>query len=131
MSQKPNYTLNLKVTDELYSELTKQAEKMDISVDILALQVLYNYVESQAQKQPTKMNPKDYKDLEMINSSIAKSLIEYSYLISQKVNNVKFEKEELWKIQNAFRGFNHGASAYKKIYRILQEAEPNSVMEQK
>ena len=29
---------------------------------------------------------------------------------------------------NAFRGFNHGASAYKKIYQILQEAEPNSVM---
>lgn len=131
MSQKPNYTLNLKVADELYSELTKQAEKMDISVDILVLQVLYNYIESQAQKQLTKMNPKDYKDLEMVNSSIAKSLIEYSYLISQKVNNIKFEKEELWKIQNAFRGFNHGANAYKKIYRILQEAEPNSVMEQK
>ena len=95
MSQKPNYTLNLKVTDELHSELAKQAEKMDISVDSLVLQVLYNYVESQAQKQPTKMNPKDYKNLEMVNSSIAKSLIEYSYLISQKVNNVKFEKEEL------------------------------------
>lgn len=74
-----------------------------------------------------KLKQKDYKNLESLNSSIAKCLIEYAYLISQKVNDVNFEKEELWKIQNAFRGFNHGASAYKKIYQILQEAESDNL----
>ena len=71
------------------------------------------------------MDEKSQEVLQQAANSIAKLLVEYCRIISKEVNRLEFTKDELWEIQDAFRGLNHGASAYERIDRILQKTEPD------
>lgn len=65
-------------------------------------------------------------DLQIMAVEIANTIVTYCRKINEVLNSTDFSNDDIPAVQDMFRGLNHAASSYERIYRILHgETEPD------
>ena len=68
-------------------------------------------------------------DLQTMAIEIANTIVTYCRKINKVLNSTDFTNDDIPRVQEMFRGLNHAASSYERIYRILQgNAEPDKAL---
>lgn len=61
------------------------------------------------------------EDIQIIATEIANVIVTYCREINKVLNSTDFTEDDIPRVQEMFRGLNHAASSYERIYRILHD----------